>query len=117
MENYLTFVFGNVPPSTYLAAFTLMLLGMLFIWAYRIKKSMQTNPQTPDKFSFKYLFKTSFFQICLSIIIGVVGGFFLLRLTYEIVGVELSASVAVVFGLAFDYFLAKLASFKGNIKI
>lgn len=117
MKNYLDFVFGNVPPATYLAAFTMMLLGMLFIWAYRIKRSIVKNPETPNVFSFKYLFKASFYQICLSVIIGVVGGFFLLRLTNEIVGVELSASVAVVFGLAFDYFLAKLANFKGNIKI
>ena len=117
MENYLTFVFGNVTPATYLAAFTMMLLGMLFIWAYRIKRSMRNNPATPEKFSFKYLFKTSFFQICISLILGVVGGFLLLRLTNEIFGVELSAAVAVVFGLAFDIMLDKLASFKGNIKI
>jgi len=31
MENYTQFVFGNVGITTYLAAFTLMLLGMLFI--------------------------------------------------------------------------------------
>jgi len=51
------------------------------------------------------------------LILGIVGGFLLLRLTYEIFGVELSAAVAVVFGLAFDIMLDKLASFKGNIKI
>jgi len=117
MKNYLTFVFGNVAPEIYLAAFTLMLLGMVFIWAYRIKMSMKCNPDTPDKFSFKYLFKTSFFQIMISLILGIVGGFLLLRLTSEIFGVELSAAVAVVFGLAFDIALAKLANFKGNIKI
>ena len=117
METYKLFVFGNVSISIYLAAFTMMLLGMVFIWAYRIRKSMKNNPATPEKFSFKYLFKTSFFQIIISLILGIVGGFLLLRLTNEIFGVELSAAVAVVFGLAFDIMLDKLASFKGKIQI
>jgi len=117
MNEYKLFVFGDVGLFTYLAAFTLMFMGMLFIWAYRIKKSIQQNPNTPEKFMPKYLFKTSFFQIVLSLITGVIGGFLLLRLCSEIFAVELSAAVAVIFGLAFDVFLDKLAKFKGNIKI
>ena len=115
--NYTDFVFGGIGYQIYLAAGTMLLLGLIFMWLYRIRKSIRTNPDTPERFSLKYLLKTSLFQITISVLMGIIGAFLMLRLTNELFGVELSAGVSVALGLCFDWAIDKLAGWKNKLPV
>lgn len=117
MNEFKTFILGEPSVWVYLAASFLMLLGIIFMWAFRIKRGIRKNPMTPDKFSGKFLIKDRLFQIALSLIIGIIGGFFSLRLVSEIWDVKLSAAIAIAIGLSFDAVINKIASWKSKLNI
>lgn len=104
MKEFLDNIFGTLTVFWYLSAFVFALIGLFIRWYVKTNMGVKNNPETPDKFSFRFWLQNNFFRKFTSVLTTMLVVFLCLRFASDWFGVLPSMGFSVVIGLAFDWF-------------
>ncbi|HEY5587561.1 MAG TPA: hypothetical protein VIK86_01245 [Candidatus Paceibacterota bacterium] len=116
-EIFLNYLFGDNTAITYLAALFFLFLGLVIKWYIQIDKGVKTNINTPEAFSWAYYIQHNLFKQLFSIFANIVIAFVALRFSTEIFNIPLSMALACGMGIAFDFVVDKVSSWKSKLEI
>lgn len=97
-QEVIAYLLGPGEPSYFIAAIIYSLVGVLISLLISSAKRDQSNPTTPDNFSWSYLLWDNAKRILLSFLLIVVT----LRFSRELIGADITMYLAFLIGLAYD---------------
>ena len=101
-----TNIFGKIlNPIGYISCYIFVFFGLIIKWYIQTKKSIKTNPRTPEKFSFKYWFWDNLLPKLQSLLVSGIIIFVCLRFSVEWFKMVPSMFFALGIGLGFDYLI------------
>lgn len=113
---FLNYLFGEITPITYVAAFIFLFFGLVIKWYIQINKAVKTNENTPSEFSLSYWFAHNFFKSMFSLFANVIIAFVALRFSSEIFNIPLSMFLALTLGICFDFVIDKISQLQSKLK-
>lgn len=108
MDKFLNLLMGTSDIPTYCAALVWGLMGMFFVYLYKIKKRDKMSESTPYEFSIKFFITDTLANIIFSFL-GLVSG---LRFSIEMYGTEISMHYAFILGICLPDVIELISSTK-----
>lgn len=115
-QEFLNYLFGNATAVTYAAAFVFVIFGLIIKWYIEVKKGVKTNPETPERWDWRYFVSNNLFKKSFSILANIIIAFVALRFSTEIFNIPLSMAFALVIGIGFDEVINRISKWQGGLK-
>ena len=115
-KEFMDLLTGLIPVVYYLAAYVFVFLGLVIKWYVQIRKGVKTNPETPERFSWKYFIAHNLFTKLFGFFASVVITFVALRFSVEIFNLPMSMFFAFLLGIGFDFVVDKVSQLQNKLK-
>lgn len=108
LEVYLSELLGNRSVAVWLVCFTFILIGVVVSLIISSRERNKDSPNTPYKFSFKFLVRDNILRILGSVLIA----FTIIRFGEDMVGMHIGYFGAFLMGLCFDQLVKIIADWQ-----
>lgn len=108
LETYLSELLGNRSVAVWLVCFTFIIIGVLLSLIVSAKERNKDSPNTPYKFSFKFLVHDNILRILGSVLIA----FTVIRFGEDMVGAHIGYFGSLLMGLCFDQLVKFIAEWQ-----